>query len=108
MNRITFYLWKLDADTDFMPELAGEVSVEGDRVEVAPNTSPPIRELVERLRTKPSLPLRTETMEGQGPGMKLKLREVELRPGEPDWGYALSEAVGREGGYSVTFTPEPA
>ncbi len=107
MTSLTFYLWKLDASTDFMPELAGEVTVTGDRIEVSPSTAPPIRELVEAFRAKP-LPLRSETMEGQGAGMKLKLREVVMKPGEQDWGYALSEAIAREGGYSVTFTPEPA
>ncbi len=107
MSNMTFYLWKLDASTDFMPEIAGQVSVEGDRIDVAPTSDPQVQALVETLRTKPSLPLRAETMEGQGAAMKLKLREIEVKPGESDWGFALSEAVGREGGYSVTFTPEP-
>ncbi|MNK63260.1 hypothetical protein D3C87_824720 [compost metagenome] len=106
MNHVTFYLWKTDATTDFMPALAGQVTVEGDRIDIAPSTAPRIRELVDALRTQP-LPLRSETMEGQGAGMKLKLREVMVKPGEADWGYALSEAIAREGGYSVTFTPEP-
>lgn len=107
MNTLTFYLWKLDASTDFMPQLAGQVTVEGDRADVAPSSDARIWDLVTALGKKP-LPLRSETMEGQGAGMKLKLREVEVQPGEADWGYALSEAIGREGGYSVTFTPEPA
>ena len=107
MSDVTFYLWKLDASTDFMPQQAGQVTVRGDRVEVAPSSEPRIRDLVETFKGK-ALPLRSELMEGQGAGMKLKLRELEIRPGEQDWGYALSEAVGREGGYSVTFTPEPA
>jgi len=107
MNHVTFYLWKTDATTDFMPALAGQVTVEGDRIDIAASTAPRIRELVDALRAQ-SLPLRAETMEGQGAGMKLKMREVMVKPGEPDWGYALSEAIGREGGYSVTFTPEPA
>jgi len=107
MKTVTFYLWKLDASTDFMPQLAGQVTVTGDRTEVAPSSEPKIRDLVEAFRARP-LPLRAESMEGSGAGMKLKLREVEVKPGQDDWGYALSEAIGREGGYSVTFTPEPA
>ena len=106
MPNVTFYLWKTDVETDFMPALAGQVSVEGERVVFSDATAPRIRELVEGLRNQ-ALPLRSETMEGQGAGMKLKLREVMVKPGDADWGYALSEAIAREGGYSVTFTPEP-
>lgn len=107
MKTVTFYLWKLDASTDFMPALAGQVTVTGDRAEVAPTSEKRIHDLVEAFRSKP-LALRTETTAGKGDSMKLKLGQIEVNPGHDDWGYALSEAIGREGGYSVTFTPEPA
>lgn len=104
---ITFYLWKMDVSTDFMPALAGQVTVEGDRLAVEPSSDAKVKELAESLSQRPSLSLRTEAMQGQGAGMTLQMQEAEVGRGEPDWGYALSEAIAREGGYSVSFTPEP-
>jgi hypothetical protein len=107
MTNMTFYLWKLDASTGFMPAPAGQVTVEGDRIEVDPSSDAKVRDLAETLGSRPSLPLRAEAMQGQGEGMTLQMRQLEVGRGETDWGYALSEAIAREGGYTVSFTPEP-
>lgn len=104
---MTFYLWKMDASTDFMPALAGQVTVAGEKIEVAPTSDTKVKELAESMSLRPTLSLRTEAMQGQGEGMTLQMQQAEIRRGEQDWGYALSEAIAREGGYTVSFTPEP-
>lgn len=107
MSDVTFYLWRLDASTDFMPKRAGQVVVKGTRAEVAPTSEPRIRELVEALATRDTLSLTMESMDARSGAPKIKHLEATVKPGEQNWAYALSEAVGREGGYSVTFTPDP-
>lgn len=103
----TFYLWKADASTDFMPVLAGQVTVEGSQATVLRGAAPQLHELVGALSARPSLPLSVETMGRPGAAMALTLQEVEVARGDSNWGHALSEAIAREGHYTVSFTPEP-
>ena len=104
---MTFYLWKADASSDFMPVLAGQVTVEGSKATVQDGAVPQLHELVGVLSARPSLPLTVETMGRPGATMALTLQEVEVARGDANWGHALSEALAREGHYTVSFTPEP-
>ncbi len=86
-----------------MPVPAGRISLEGKRLDIDPSSDSKVRELAEVLDSRPALPLRTEAMRDQ----VLQIQSIEIQRGEPNWGYALSEAIAREGGYTVSFTPNP-
>lgn len=103
----TFYLWKMDASTSYQPKLRGQVTLDGGAIRVEASEDPELERLVQEVGSRPALPFKGETMVGEGDDRRMVLQQVEVHPGEPQYGIALSQAVGRAGRYSISFTPEP-
>ena len=104
---LKFYLWKMDAATGHEPVKQGGVRIRGRKLEWLEKGPPEVVSFVEGLRARASLPLRFETTEGVGPTLKRVVTELEVTPGDPRYACALSDAVGREGGYHITYDPYP-
>lgn len=104
---LKFYMWKMDDSTGQEPVKLGGLRVRGRKLEWLELAPPELIQLVEGLRARPTLPLRFETTSGAGPTLKRVVTELEVTPSDPRYGCALSDAVGREGGYYITYDPYP-
>ncbi|GEM_PF-2095770 len=107
LEAFTFYLWKMDASTGYMPKLRGKVTLEGTAIRVDASDDPHLEAVVHEVSARPDLPFKGESMEGEEGDRRLVMHQEMVRPGQPQYGLALSQAICRAGQYTVSFTPEP-
>ena len=97
---MTFYIWQ-EPDGNGTQRIT-EVYLRGGNAEISGYRDLDLENLITDLIYRPSLPILTEY---QDAAKRRHVERVNVLPGESNFEFALIQAIQREGGYLVSFTP---
>lgn len=97
---MTFYVWQ--EPTESGDRRVTEVNLKGGRVEIQGHRDPEVEALIRGIASRPSLPFLTEYVDAT---KRRLVDRVNVHPGEINYEFALTQAIQREGGYLLSFTP---